>query len=142
MSTFFTDNTLQNRRNLRSQIEKRSLSINENFLKSFREVKLALDAVCNDIDNMANSVQNMQSKLESSKALTHDLITQTNGLQAEKEKLQVHQQIAEAFLNRFQLSVPEHQLLYGTTKDAAIVPEFFDALDRWVGIFLILIQKL
>lgn len=130
LSTFFTDNTLQNRRNLRSQIEKRSVGINENFLNAFREVKFALDAVCTEIDTMANSVRTMKDDLENSKALTHDLITQTNSLQEERSKLQIHQQIAEAFLGRFQLSVPEHQILYGTSRDAPIVSDFFKVLDR------------
>lgn len=124
------ENSLQNRRNLRSQIEKRSVSINENFLKSFREVKLNLDAVCYDLDTLSTSVQSMKKDLESSKALTHDLIRQTNDLQGHRDRLQVHKQVAEAFLARFQLSVPEHQILYGTSKDSAITPEFFDVLDR------------
>ncbi|SPP72951.1 blast:Conserved oligomeric Golgi complex subunit 6 [Drosophila guanche] len=55
LSSFFKENTLQNRRNLRSQIEHRSVGINENFLKAFREVKLSLDAVCADLDTMATS---------------------------------------------------------------------------------------
>ncbi|XP_062131457.1 conserved oligomeric Golgi complex subunit 6 [Drosophila sulfurigaster albostrigata] len=130
LSTFFTENTLQNRRNLRSQIEHRSVGINENFLKAFREVKLTLDAVCTDLDTMASSVQTMKTDLETSKALTKDLIEQTNKMQQERERLEIHQQIAQAFLARFQLSVPEHQLLYGNVKDAPIVPEFFKVLDR------------
>ncbi|KAI8127146.1 Conserved oligomeric Golgi complex subunit 6 [Lucilia cuprina] len=129
-SNFFVENTLQNRRNLRSQIEKRSVNINENFLRSFREVKLSLDAVCNDLDTLSSSVQAMKNDLESSKALTHDLIKQTNDLQEQREHLQVHKQVAEAFLARFQLSIPEHQILYGTSKDSAITAEFFDVLDR------------
>lgn len=129
-SNFFTENTLQNRRNLRSQIEKRSVVINDNFLQAFRQVKSSLDAVCNDLDTLADSVQTMKNDLESSKALTHDLIKHTNTLQEERDRLQVHKQIAEAFLGRFQLSVPEHQLLYGTSKDSPIVSEFFDVLDR------------
>ncbi|KAH8407553.1 hypothetical protein KR222_005318, partial [Zaprionus bogoriensis] len=130
LSSFFTENTLQQRRNLRSQIERRSVGINENFLQAFRQVKLALDEVCGDLDTMASSVDTMRSDLESSKALTRDLIEQTNKLQQQREQLEVHQQIAQAFLARFQLSVPEHQLLYGNAKDAPIVPEFFRVLDR------------
>lgn len=130
LSTFFTENTLQTRRNLRSQIEKRSVAINENFLESFREVKLSLDSICNEIDAMAKSVNSMKENLRSSQALTHDLIQQTNSLQAESNKLQIDQQIASAFLSRFQLSVAEHQTLYGAVKDAPITPDFFTVLDR------------
>lgn len=124
------DNSLQNRRNLRSQVEKRSVQINENFLKTFLQVKSSIDAVCNDLDILSTSVQAMKNDLESSKALTHDLIKQTNDLQMQRDCLNVRKQVAEAFLARFQLSVPEHQILYGTTKDSQITSEFFNVLDR------------
>uniref|UniRef100_A0A1A9UZ39 Conserved oligomeric Golgi complex subunit 6 n=1 Tax=Glossina austeni TaxID=7395 RepID=A0A1A9UZ39_GLOAU len=130
LSSFFSHNTLQSRRNLRNQIEKRSVLINDNFLKCFREVKISLDAICKDLDVLSDSVQIMKNDLEFSKALTHNLIKRTNALQEEKECLQARKQIAEAFLRRFQISLQEHQLLYGTTKDAPIVAEFFDVLDR------------
>lgn len=38
-STLFTENTLKNRRNLRRDIERRSLDINRDFLENFRKVK-------------------------------------------------------------------------------------------------------
>jgi hypothetical protein len=40
LSTFFTDNTLQARRNLRSKIEKRSLVINEVFFTSLTPINI------------------------------------------------------------------------------------------------------
>ena len=39
LSEFFTENNLRSRRNLRGDIEKRSLAINEDFVKSFGAVK-------------------------------------------------------------------------------------------------------
>ncbi len=39
LSVFFTDNSLRTRRNLRGDIEKRSLAINEEFARIFKEVK-------------------------------------------------------------------------------------------------------
>lgn len=39
LSTFFVENSLRTRRNLRGDIERRSLSINEEFVKIFKEVK-------------------------------------------------------------------------------------------------------
>ena len=39
LSTFFNENNLRTRRNLRSDIERRSLAINEEFVESFRVVK-------------------------------------------------------------------------------------------------------
>lgn len=81
LSTFFVDNSLQSRRNLRNQIEKRSLAINENFLSAFREVKNALDDVYNVISVMSNSVKDMSKLLEATKNQTKVLIEQANSYQ-------------------------------------------------------------
>lgn len=39
LSGFFPENSIRSRRNLRSDIEKRSLVLNEEFLDSFRNIK-------------------------------------------------------------------------------------------------------
>lgn len=39
LSVFFTENSLRTRRNLRGDIERRSLTINEEFARIFKEVK-------------------------------------------------------------------------------------------------------
>lgn len=39
LSTFFTENSIRSRRNLRSDIEKRSLVLNEEFLGAFKNIK-------------------------------------------------------------------------------------------------------
>lgn len=39
LSAFFTENSLRTRRNLRGDIERRSLSINEEFVRIFKDVK-------------------------------------------------------------------------------------------------------
>lgn len=45
LSTFYTDNTPQSRRNLRSTIEKRSLSINIDFLRASDTAQLVLSLI-------------------------------------------------------------------------------------------------
>uniref|UniRef100_A0A1Q3F6J5 Conserved oligomeric Golgi complex subunit 6 n=1 Tax=Culex tarsalis TaxID=7177 RepID=A0A1Q3F6J5_CULTA len=130
LSQFYTENTLQSRRNLRSQIERRSLAINENFLAAFREVKLALDDICGDIDAVSDSVDSMKNLLSSTEAQQKELIQQANSLQEENNKLLLQQRIATGFLSRFQLSVTEHQTLYGATRDEPITAEFFNVLDH------------
>nr|CAD7402819.1 unnamed protein product [Timema cristinae] len=136
LSTFFTENTLLARRNLRSKIEKRSIVINEvnlsncNFLSSFREVKEALDSIYNDVSAMNSSVQNMTSRLQATKTQTRHLIEQTNKLQAESEKLTLQQEVAGAFLRSFQLSPSEQTTLRGGSRDTPITSQFFIALER------------
>lgn len=81
LSTFFTENTLNSRRNLRSKIERRSLAINEEFLSAFREVKSSLDDIYQDVLAMNNAVQCMTNRLQTTKTQTSQLIDQTAKLQ-------------------------------------------------------------
>lgn len=81
LSTFFTENTLNSRRNLRSKIERRSLAINEEFLSAFREVKSSLDGIHQDVLAMNNAVQCMTNRLQTTKTQTSQLIDQTAKLQ-------------------------------------------------------------
>lgn len=121
---------MQTRRNLRSKVEKRSLTINENFLLAFKEVKTTLDGICDDIDGMRKTVGAMKQCLSETEAQTHELIQQTNALQDESKKLEARQEITSAFLTQFRLSVEEHQHLYGTPRDAPITNHFFAVLER------------
>lgn len=129
LSTFFSENTLQTRRNLRSKIEKRSLAINEDFLSAFREVKCVLDGIYSDVIAMNDSVANMTSRLHATKTKTYQLIDQTTRLQNESQKISLQQDIAEAFLKNFQLSSLEQSLLKNS-HDLTITGEFFTVLDR------------
>lgn len=57
LSTFFNENSLRTRRNLRSDIERRSLSINEEFLQTFQGVKEVWDFfLINRINNVLEIV--------------------------------------------------------------------------------------
>lgn len=43
LSVFFTENSLRTRRNLRGDIERRSLAINEEFAQIFKQVKEVIE---------------------------------------------------------------------------------------------------
>ncbi|CAL1533346.1 unnamed protein product [Lymnaea stagnalis] len=129
LSTFFTENNLRSRRNLRSDIEKRSLAINEEFLGAFQAVKEQLDSVYSDVQAMNECCLDMTDRLKAAKAKTHHLISQTTSLHNESQKLQVKEQVANAFLEKFQLKSDEIKILRGT-RDGALHSEFFKALSR------------
>lgn len=121
------------RRNLRSDIEKRSLAINEDFLIAFREVKVTLDGIRAEVFAMNDSVDLMKDRLQRTQKETSSLIQQTNKLQDECKKLEIQQTISRAFNQRFQLSPDEHHVIYGEKKSGwgtTVTPEFFIALDR------------
>uniref|UniRef100_A0A8D8RQM6 Conserved oligomeric Golgi complex subunit 6 n=1 Tax=Cacopsylla melanoneura TaxID=428564 RepID=A0A8D8RQM6_9HEMI len=127
LSIFFTENTLISRRNLRSQIEKRSLSINEDFVSAFRKVKETLDSMHEDVLEMNNAVTSMTTQLQNTKAQTHQLIQQTTKLQAESDKISMKQKISEAFIREFQLTETELNILRNSNE---ISMSFFNVLDR------------
>ncbi|KAG8224118.1 hypothetical protein J437_LFUL001812 [Ladona fulva] len=129
LSTFFTENTFQARRNLRSKIEKRSLSINEEFLSAFREVKESLDNIYVDVQSMNSMLIEMNSRLQATKTQTSSLINQTTKLQAESQKLSMQQELADNFLHCFQLSPMEQAILKGG-RDTPLSNEFFTVLER------------
>lgn len=54
LSTFYTENTQQARRNLRSTIEKRCLSINHDFLRASDAAQQALDRVEEEVNALAD----------------------------------------------------------------------------------------
>ncbi|KAI4471260.1 component of oligomeric golgi complex 6 [Holotrichia oblita] len=132
LSLFYTENTLQARRNLRSQIERQSLEINENFLAAFREVKESFDDVYNNIADMNKSLQDMTSRLQNAKAQTKHLLEQTTALENNKVKNEMQTEVVTAFLDTFQLSSDEINALHGSKirKDTPITNDIFIALDK------------
>ncbi|XP_017780068.1 PREDICTED: conserved oligomeric Golgi complex subunit 6 [Nicrophorus vespilloides] len=132
LSSFYKDNTLQARRNLRSQIEKRSLLINENFLSAFREVKESFDDVYNDVADMSKSIRDMTNRLQNARIQTKHLLDQTNSLNNESINNEMQIQVATAFINKFQLTQDELVALHGskTRKDSTVTMDIFKALDK------------
>uniref|UniRef100_A0A673KCC6 Conserved oligomeric Golgi complex subunit 6 n=1 Tax=Sinocyclocheilus rhinocerous TaxID=307959 RepID=A0A673KCC6_9TELE len=129
LSVFFTENSLRTRRNLRGDIERRSLSINEEFVRIFKEVKEELESVHEDVQAMSSCCEEMTNRLKAAKEQTQDLIVKTNKLQGENQRLEVRAQVAQAFLSKFQLSATEMATLR-SARDGPITEDFFRALNR------------
>uniref|UniRef100_A0A4W3K231 Conserved oligomeric Golgi complex subunit 6 n=1 Tax=Callorhinchus milii TaxID=7868 RepID=A0A4W3K231_CALMI len=129
LSVFFTENSLRTRRNLRGDIERRSLSINEDFVRVFKDVKEELESVHEDVQAMSVCCEDMTSRLKTAKDQTQDLIIKTTKLQAENQRLEIRAQVADAFLSKFQLSPDELNVLRGT-REGPITEDFFKALGR------------
>ncbi|XP_064457671.1 conserved oligomeric Golgi complex subunit 6-like [Ornithodoros turicata] len=129
LSEFFLENNIRTRRNLRGDIEKRSLAINEEFLQSFRDVKESLDGLCDDINAMNSCCKDMMDKLNTTKSQTNDLISQTTKLKAEGQRLQQRYEVSQAFLDTFQLKPEELKVLRGG-RDGSLDDNFFLVLAR------------
>ncbi|CAH1781027.1 unnamed protein product, partial [Owenia fusiformis] len=129
LSSFFKENNLRSRRNLRGDIERRTLAINEEFVQVFQGVKEKLDSVYGDVKAMNDCCSDMTTRLKTAKEQTHDLINQTTKLQAESGRLQMRSEVADAFLAKFQLKPEEVKVLRGT-RDGSLHQNFFTSLDR------------
>lgn len=64
LSLISQENTLNNRRNLRSKIEKHSLSINEEFLKSFKTVNNFVENLHEEVNSMNTSCLDMLERIQ------------------------------------------------------------------------------
>ncbi|CAN7942509.1 unnamed protein product [Ixodes pacificus] len=127
LSEFFTENNIRTRRNLRGDLEKRSLAINEQFLQSFGDVKASLDALCTDMSAMSSACQGMMARLQATRSQTDTLMSRSAALRAQAQRLDERQKLAGAFLHAFQLTPDELQALRtGSPGD----DRFFDALSR------------
>ncbi|XP_056417957.1 conserved oligomeric Golgi complex subunit 6 [Hyla sarda] len=129
LSSFFTENSLRSRRNLRGDIERRSLSINEEFVAIFKNVKEELESINEDVQAMSNCCQDMTSRLKAAKEQTQDLIGKTTKLQAENQRLEIRAQVADAFLEKFQLTSEEMAILRGT-HEGPLTEDFFKVLTK------------
>ncbi|XP_077467080.1 conserved oligomeric Golgi complex subunit 6 isoform X1 [Stigmatopora argus] len=129
LSEFFSENSLRTRRNLRGDIERRSLAINEDFACIFKDVIDELENVNEDVQAMSACCAEMTGRLKAAKEQTQDLIVKTNKLQGENHRLEVRAQVAQAFLAKFQLTKDETSTLRGAG-DGAVTENFFKALHR------------
>ncbi|PKI57249.1 hypothetical protein CRG98_022346 [Punica granatum] len=126
LSTFYTDNTPQARRNLRSTIEKRSLDINEEFLQASRASQLSLDRVEDEVNALADCCDRIAKALSSCSTSTGDIISTTERLKQELEMTTQRQEIVSCFLRDYQLSNEEINAL----REDDLSENFFEALSH------------
>nr|ATB19476.1 putative COG7 [Callitropsis funebris] len=126
LSAFYTNNTQQARRNLRSTIEKRALAINDEFLAASESAQKALDAVEQEIAGLAECCEKIGKALDTCSASTGDIITTTERLKQELESTTQRQEIVSCFLRDYQLSPEEVNAL----REEELNENFFKALAR------------
>ncbi|KAL2525351.1 Conserved oligomeric complex COG6 [Abeliophyllum distichum] len=124
LSSFYTDNNPHSRRNLRSTVEKRALSINEEFLHASATAQQALDQVEDEVNALAECCDKIAKALNNCNATTGDIIGTTERLKQELENTTQRQEIASCFLRDYQLSNDEINAL----REEDLNENFFKAL--------------
>lgn len=126
LSSFYSENTPQSRRNLRSTIEKRGLATNLEFLEASLAAQEALDRVEDEVSALATSCDKIAVALSSCTATTGDIIATTERLKQELNVTTQRQQIVSCFLRDYQLSNQEISAL----RDEELNENFFKALNH------------
>jgi hypothetical protein len=126
LSSFYADNTLQARRNLRATIERRGLSINEEFLTASESAQKALDAVESEVAGLAECCDRIAKSLSSCSSMTGDIVTATERLKQELDYTTQRQDLITMFLNNYQLHPEEVAAL----REEDLSEDFFKALLR------------
>lgn len=124
LSEFYGENGPHARRNLRSTIEKRSLSINHEFLLASDSAQQALDCVEEEVNALAECCDKIAKALSSCNATTGDIISTTERLKQELEVTTQRQEIVSCFLRDYQLSNEEINAL----REEELNEDFFKAL--------------
>jgi len=146
LSEFYGENTVESRRNLRSEVERRNVEMNQEFVLMLAGLNAKIDDVYEEVHTMNNSVADMMQRLKVTKAQTRDLINETTKLQSETQKLEVKEKVMSTFLEKFQLTPEELIAVKGTSgsriglkiskmspncpDSAKISPEFFTVLAK------------
>eukprot|EP00051_Salpingoeca_urceolata_P013898 m.176022 g.176022 ORF g.176022 m.176022 type:complete len:724 (-) comp17932_c1_seq2:44-2215(-) len=126
LSGVFTENTKRTRQNLRGDLERRSLLINQEFISQFSEVQKRLQAVQLDIGAMGDCCREMTERLDAARAGTAGLIAQTTKLRAQQQQVQVKSEILDCFMQQYALTADEQDALAARQ----MTLEFFPALER------------
>ena len=119
-------NLLDERQNLRGQIERRNVEISQSLLTLFGDVQSELTDVERTVGDMRRTCSELDARLQRTKELSGKLIQQTDGLAKQHETLQAERVVASQFLARFQLTEAELDAL----KASELRAPFFDALER------------
>mgnify|MGYP003729868637 CR=1 FL=1 len=64
LSLFFGENSLRNRKNLKSVIERRGLKISQEFLNDFKVLKEQIDQIRGEVQNMSDCCEEMTDRLK------------------------------------------------------------------------------
>jgi len=125
LSTFYDENTLANRLNLRGQLEGQCFEVHKQFLTEYSKLQEKLDLVEKDVDKMRESCDEMQMRLNDTLSSSGALIKRADNIFQSSKNNTVQKEVVTAFLQHFQLTEKQIEALKVTSITSS---EFFDAL--------------
>ena len=105
------NNTIEERRNLRENLQEQGLNNIKEFLEHFEPLKNRLENIYNTVQSLDDTCQNIEKQITHAEGTTAVFMKQSRKLQDEKEDLLKRQGLVDDFLTNYQLSREELQLL-------------------------------
>ena len=108
------DNTLDNRRKLRSLLDRRSVHIHHQLVASFHTVNQSITQLHATLTQLVAQCEATLQSLQHTKTNNTQLLTQTQALQAEQAAVNHRLELTTHFLSKFQLSDADVAALEGS----------------------------
>ncbi|CAE7447968.1 COG6 [Symbiodinium natans] len=128
LSGFFSENTVHNRRNLRSSIEGENLCLHKEFVHAFGALESQLVGLERLVDRLDGAVQRASDQLRASRSETQASLEKAAALRKESMSIELKQQVLDKFLTRFRLSEADTQVV--RSGDRPLDDDFFAAFER------------
>lgn len=126
LSGVYQNNSTASRRQLKANIEERSISTLEQFLYAAQAVFGALQDVQGELDALSSGCSAINAALAADRTSSADLLAESDKLQHELAVSETRSGLVNSFFEQYQLSSAEISAL----QDAEIGDTFFNALER------------
>lgn len=114
---------------LKTLIERQHIASYRKFLADFKEVKDSMGTLHNELGELNKICGNMANNLWVSKQNSRNLIDEISKLEQERRKLIAERDIAQAYLNAFQLNADDLRILRSTDNSIGVLSEeFFEVI--------------
>lgn len=119
------------RPDLKTLIENQQILYYKQFLGSITEIRDGVEHLHSNLSDLNEICESMSTNLRASKQSSRNLIDEISKLESERKKLMVEKNLAQAYLNAFQLSGEDLKILRTTDSSTAILNEdFFKVFER------------
>lgn len=110
---------------LKTLIQRQHVASYRKFLNDFQEVKHSMTQLHTEVGELNNICGNMTKTLNVSKQNSRNLIDEISKLESERRKLIAERDIAQAYLNAFQLNAEDLKMLRSTDTTSGVLSEDF-----------------
>lgn len=113
------------RPDLKTMIEDQQIAYYKQFLGSMTDIRDGVEHLHSELSQLNDICESMSQNLRASKQSSRNLIDEISKLESERKKLMVEKNLAQAYLNAFQLSGEDLKILRNTDSSAPVLNEEF-----------------